>query len=51
LPLAVQAEREVLLARLLPESWTPDSLRAFEGGSLPGEVRAFLQGLRAHVKR
>jgi hypothetical protein len=51
LPLAVQAEREVLLARLLPESWTLDSLQAFETGSLPGEVRAFLQGLRAHVKR
>jgi hypothetical protein len=51
LPDAVEAERAALIARLTPESWSEASLLAFETGALPGEVRAFLQGLKAHVRR
>jgi hypothetical protein len=51
LPKEVSTAGEALIARLTPESWDEDSLLAFETGTLPGEVRAYLQGLRHHVKR
>ncbi|MEO8530714.1 MAG: hypothetical protein ABI459_05790 [Deltaproteobacteria bacterium] len=51
LPISVEAQRERLLAQLLPEAWTTDSLADFETGILPGAIRAFLASLREHIRR
>lgn len=49
LPLSAEqeAERVVLLAELVPEDgWSEAALAGFESGGVPGQVAAFLRGLR-----
>lgn len=51
LPEAQQAELKALQVQLSPESWTPETLAAFERSDLPKTVRAFLRSLKAFVAK
>ena len=49
LPDAEEERRYALLDTLEREDWTPETLAAFETGSIPGEVQSFIRSLRAFV--
>jgi hypothetical protein len=46
-----QRLRTLRAALLPPKGWTPESLRAFDGGAVPGIVKAFLASLKDEVAR